>query len=260
MIPKDGSYKKDKSGNEKVAWLNTTTGRLDQYDDHSGELSYLQVAYSTAEIKGCPDVWTFKTCPQCDKMHFTVTDFVTKGNEPFFNLVSEQFYMLDTCAFLPHIRRGIHPLMQEAAMNVDGDARQSLLNGWDRPRREGEEKGICQPPGDALELSWDAPRELPVLRLKFDPDYSRRSISDNAKMRIFAQKLLTGFDFVPVRPAATMAKGFVIYADGKEIFRTEKNEQSFVKIPLHVQAQKLRILWTASYGAKICLHSLDFMD
>jgi len=93
MIPKDGSYKKDKSGNEKVAWLNATTGRLDQYDDHTGEHGYLQVAYSTAEIKGRPDVWTFKTCPQCDKMHFAATDFVTKGNEPFFNLVSEQFYI-----------------------------------------------------------------------------------------------------------------------------------------------------------------------
>ena len=171
-----------------------------------------------------------------------------------------QKILLDAGAFLPHIKRDIHPLMLEASMNVEEQVRLSLLNGWDRPRQEGEEKGLLQTPGDALELSWDAPREIPVLRLKFDPDYSRFSVSDNAKMRVFAQKLHTGFDFAPVRPAGTVAKGFVVYADGEEIFRTEKNEQSFVKIPLHVQAQKLRILWTASYGKKVGLHSVDFLD
>ena len=92
IIPDDGTY--ERSGNEKVAWLNTVTGRLDVYNDHSGEPGYLHVAYcSSAEVKGRPDVWTFKTCPKCDKQHFEATDFVTKGNEPFFNLVSEQFYI-----------------------------------------------------------------------------------------------------------------------------------------------------------------------
>lgn len=91
IIPDDGTY--ERSGNEKVAWLNTVSGRLDVYSDHTGEPGYLQVAFCSSEIRGRPDIWTFKTCPKCDKQHFEATDFVTKGNEPFFNLVSEQFYI-----------------------------------------------------------------------------------------------------------------------------------------------------------------------
>ncbi|MDR1706371.1 MAG: DEAD/DEAH box helicase [Prevotella sp.] len=91
IIQNDGSYKR--SGDQKVAWLNTIIGRLDEFNDHTGESDFIQVAYCDTEIKGRPDAWTFKTCPKCEKQHFVATDFKTKGNEPFFNLVSEQFYV-----------------------------------------------------------------------------------------------------------------------------------------------------------------------
>ena len=91
IVPPDGTRKKNKE--EHLAWLNAFSGRIDCYDDHSGDDGYLQVIYCSAEIKGRPNVWTFKTCPHCDKLHFAATDFKTKGNEPFFNLISEQFYV-----------------------------------------------------------------------------------------------------------------------------------------------------------------------
>ena len=92
VLPNDGSYRR--TGDEKIAWINSITGRLDQYNDHSGDPGYIQVAYCDGtKIKGKPDIWTFKTCPKCRKQHFAATDFSTKGNEPFFNLVSEQFYV-----------------------------------------------------------------------------------------------------------------------------------------------------------------------
>lgn len=90
-IPDDSSFKR--SGEVKVVWLNTVTGRLDEFSDHTGEREYIRVAYCTAEASEHPGVWTFKTCPKCEKQHFAATDFFTKGNEPFFNLVSEQFYV-----------------------------------------------------------------------------------------------------------------------------------------------------------------------
>ena len=91
IIPGDNSFKLKKE--IKDAWLNTYTGRLDYFKDHSGEDGFLFVAYSVTEVKGRPNIWTFKSCPKCEKRHFMATDFVTKGNEPFFNLVSEQFYV-----------------------------------------------------------------------------------------------------------------------------------------------------------------------
>lgn len=90
-IPNDGTFKKKKD--VVVGWLNTLAGRVDYYNDHTGENGFLHVAYCTAESKGRPDTLTFKSCPKCEKNRFNATDFITKGNEPFFNIVSEQFYV-----------------------------------------------------------------------------------------------------------------------------------------------------------------------
>ena len=91
IVPNDGSFNRKKE--DKVGWLNTISGKLDLFHDHSGDDGFLHVAFSITEIKGRPNQWVFKTCPKCEKRNFTATDFVTKGNEPFFNLVSEQFYV-----------------------------------------------------------------------------------------------------------------------------------------------------------------------
>lgn len=91
IIPNDGSFKKKKD--MVVGWLNTLAGRMDCYNEHTGENGFLHVAYCTAESKGRPDTLTFKSCPKCEKNRFNATDFITKGNEPFFNIVSEQFYV-----------------------------------------------------------------------------------------------------------------------------------------------------------------------
>lgn len=91
IIPNDGTFKKKKD--MVVGWLNTLAGRVDYYNDHTGENGFLHVAYCTAEAKGHPDTLTFKSCPKCEKNRFNATDFITKGNEPFFNIVSEQFYV-----------------------------------------------------------------------------------------------------------------------------------------------------------------------
>lgn len=91
IIPNDGTFKKKKD--MVVGWLNTLAARVDYYNDHIGENGFLHVAYCTAESKGHPDNLTFKNCPKCEKNRFNATDFITKGNEPFFNIVSEQFYV-----------------------------------------------------------------------------------------------------------------------------------------------------------------------
>ncbi len=92
LIPRDGSFKPTK--NMYTAYLNALTGHLDIYsgEEDVGECC-IRVAYSEMKVKGKPELLTFGTCPKCDKLRFEATDFVIKGNEPFFNLVSEQFYI-----------------------------------------------------------------------------------------------------------------------------------------------------------------------
>lgn len=87
----DESYRRDKK--HKVAWLNSITGKLDT-DDHNEGDGFIQVVYtseSSSQAASGLKVNTFKNCPKCGKANFHATDFSTKGNEPFYNLVSEQF-------------------------------------------------------------------------------------------------------------------------------------------------------------------------
>lgn len=86
----DKSYKKVKD--HLVSWLDSVTGKLYSDDSHSEEDGFIRLAYASKEIKGKPGIWTFSSCPKCGKRKLNATDFITKGNEPFFNLVSEQFY------------------------------------------------------------------------------------------------------------------------------------------------------------------------
>lgn len=171
-----------------------------------------------------------------------------------------QRLLMDDGAFLPHLRREPSSLTKRARLNISEPERQQLLNGWERPRNEVEENGIRQTIGDSLIFTFEEPQTIGILRLQLDPDFERLSISDNAKMRIFAQKLHTGKDFRPVRVANTIVKAFAVYADGVEVARIEDNFRSLVFVPLLVKTKELRIEWLASHGAEdVHLFSADLM-
>ncbi len=88
IIPEDGKY--EKSNDIKVGWLDTYSGKLCFDDSHADDEGFLHVVYHNKELKGKPGVLAFNKCPKCGKTHMNASDFVTKGNESFYNLVSEQ--------------------------------------------------------------------------------------------------------------------------------------------------------------------------
>lgn len=88
IIPNDVQFKPKKD--VKTGWLNSIAGRIEFDDKHAFEPQYMHVAVSMNSSKSSPNIYTFSTCPRCGKMHLHTTDFSTKGNEPFFHLVSEQ--------------------------------------------------------------------------------------------------------------------------------------------------------------------------
>ena len=171
-----------------------------------------------------------------------------------------QKILMDDGMFLPHILREPSALTKEARLNLSDADRAVLLNGMERPRIKTGENAIVQSVGDSLCFSFDVPKKVGTLRLQFDPDFERMSISDNRKMRIFAMKLHTGKDFVPVRIANTIVKEFAVFADGKEIARVENNYRSLVKVPLNVTAKEICVKWIATNGAKdVRLFSADLL-
>lgn len=76
--------------NSVVGYLDSKTGMLFHEESHEGEKNFLKVLisdYLDNEI----NKFTFLTCPNCGKDNNKITPFVTRGNEPFANIVKEQF-------------------------------------------------------------------------------------------------------------------------------------------------------------------------
>lgn len=92
ILPKNSSYEKKEK--EEYIWLNSKTGffQLDMPEEKELD-EYLRLVYSREDIKnGGKGPLLFSNCPKCQKTHLKVTDFRTKGNDPFYNLAVEQFY------------------------------------------------------------------------------------------------------------------------------------------------------------------------
>ena len=181
--------------------------------------------------------------------------------------VSEQYlsllqkWLLDDGVFLPHIPRPVSPLTKAAALNLPDDRRQALENGWERPRGNYDENCISLCPGECLTFTFPSPRYIAGLRLRFDPDYSRQSISDNAKMRLFCMKLHTGKDFRPVRVAATLPRELVVYADGREVCRVKENYRALLRLPLRVAAKQIRVELVSTNGVeRIRIFGADLLE
>ncbi len=93
------SRKIEKSKNTRFGYLNAITGRLYEDDTYRDKEGFIFVSYENKAQKDKPDMLTYYNCPKCGKSHFNVSDFVTKGNEPFYNIVSEQLRMQPQTVF-----------------------------------------------------------------------------------------------------------------------------------------------------------------
>ncbi|MDD2285033.1 MAG: DEAD/DEAH box helicase [Paludibacter sp.] len=93
IVPEDGVYiKKDSTKDTShEGWLDPFTGILHRNKKtFRNKEGYLHVLFTLEEP--IPGKYTFKSCPKCgtrlDKI--VLSDFGTKGNEPFYNIVSSQ--------------------------------------------------------------------------------------------------------------------------------------------------------------------------
>ena len=169
--------------------------------------------------------------------------------------------LMDSGVFLPHLIRTPSETVRSAKLNLRDADREILLNGRERPCSYEGENSIEQRAGETLTLSWDEPQKIGTLRLQLDPDFTRKTVSDNAKMRIYAMKLHTGKDFKPVRVAGTLPKAFDVYADGKLVWRETDNFRSLVMIPIDITASKLRIEWIEGRSDDAFrLYSVDILE
>lgn len=164
----------------------------------------------------------------------------------------------DDGCWLPFSTREIPALSREARLSISDDERELLFNGLERPDEQQTVNYITLPVGGELTFEWDSPRELHELRVMFDLDFSRMSVSPNKKMRVFAQKSCTGLDFEPVKVASTLVKRLRVEADGREIYSADELHHSLFRLPLDVTAQRLTLHFDETWGAEdVHLFSCD---
>lgn len=169
-----------------------------------------------------------------------------------------QQYLLNDGVFLPGVTRVIPELTRLAKVNITDEEKRMLFNGIDRPRDENQQNSILLEKQGCLDFAYDIPVEIHKIRIQFDLDYSRQSVSVNKKMRWFAQKLNQGLDFQPMQVAATLVKSFEVYADGELVYQTDKNYHSLVKIPVNRKAKNISIRFKETWGSeKVNLFACD---
>ncbi len=203
------------------------------------------------------------TCALLGQAMGTAASICVNENETphtvYLNKIAElQKKLKDAGCWLPGQVREIPEISRKAALNISDCDKAVLFNGEERPGLNDEQNFIELAPGSELSFDFGTEKELNSLRLYFDPDFSRESISVNKKIRVFAQHSSKGLDFRPVNVAATLVKSFEVYADGEKIFETDKNHNSLVRIPLGRSARRVSIRFGEAWNCpKIHVYSCD---
>jgi len=76
--------------NYKTIVVDSKTGYIYPDLSRDGEEGCITLYYNAKIEQSRPDIRSFWICPKCQRSQTTVTDFSTKGNDPFFNIVSKQ--------------------------------------------------------------------------------------------------------------------------------------------------------------------------
>ncbi|MBO7175805.1 MAG: FAD-dependent oxidoreductase, partial [Clostridia bacterium] len=179
----------------------------------------------------------------CVNYGLTPRQIFTEGKVP-----ELQAKLMDAGCYLPWHTREIPAISREAKLNLSEEQKALLHNGIERTDKNNTINYVTLNIGDEITYDFGKPTALHELRLMFDPDFSRKSISKNVKMRTFAQRSSIGFDFDGVHIAKTLVKDFEVYMDDKLVFSTDNNYHSLVRLPLEGTASKLTVKFLATRG------------
>ncbi|GHU55255.1 hypothetical protein AGMMS49975_16810 [Clostridia bacterium] len=92
-------YKRKGKNPAKPCYLDSKSGFIYFGDDSArSHPDILKLYYSDHTDKSSPDIMTFATCPHCQHIlnKLPLTDFSTKGNQSFYNIVKAQFNAQDS--------------------------------------------------------------------------------------------------------------------------------------------------------------------
>jgi len=160
-----------------------------------------------------------------------------------------QSKLMDAGCYLPGHTREIPELSRLAKLNLTSSDRKLLFNGIERPDKDMAVNYIECELGKPIEYSFVKNIYVNELRILFDPDFSRMSISQDGNIRVFTQKCNTSYDFEPVKVAATLVKSFSVFLDGNLVYSTDNNYNSRFCLHLGCMVKNISVRFDKTWGA-----------
>lgn len=170
-----------------------------------------------------------------------------------------QTALMDDGVWIPGMTRPLSEALLSAECSLDPERYALLTDGWERPEKENSHC-VKLEPGETLSFTFREPVDIEKLRLVFDPDFSRKSLSPHVKMQLFAARCNIGADYVGIVPAATLVKSFEVIADGETVFSTDTNHRALVFVDVKREVSRLELIFTSTWGSETAhLFSVDIM-
>ncbi|MBQ2709537.1 MAG: FAD-dependent oxidoreductase [Clostridia bacterium] len=164
----------------------------------------------------------------------------------------QRMLMEDDC-WLPHLRREPSALTKRAKLTCEYGDGSALTNGLDR-RVWGNDNGYFGRLYRPITFTFDAPEYVAGMRLVLDSDLDRENCEGNPDLQRIPMPLFKGraYNNTTFGFPRTMLRAFrVEVCEGGEwrtAFETEENYQRFVRIPLDVTAEAVRLIPLSTYG------------
>lgn len=165
-----------------------------------------------------------------------------------------QKLLMDDDCFLPHFVREPSEISKKAELTCEWGDCSALLSGIDR-RIWGNDNGYYARLNRPITYTFSEPTEISGVRIVLDSDLDREQIDGNPDlmripMPLFFRKDYGGTTFGFPR---TMLRSFRIEArnrlgEWETVFETESNYQRFVKIPLELNTDGIRLIPLSTYA------------
>jgi hypothetical protein len=162
--------------------------------------------------------------------------------------------LVEDYCFLPGFKRPTPALTKLARHNLTAAQAAVLFDGFERISADGTPHSIALAPGQAIEFSFDKKATVRQLRIVFDPDYSRQSITPFVRIQKFAMRSHIGQDFQLLRMPAAMARRFTVEVDNgngqyRPIHRSEANHRDLFTLPVNEEITRMRIVFESAWSA-----------
>ena len=169
-------------------------------------------------------------------------------------LAELQAALRDDDCWLPFTQRTADPMTLSARLSAERPAARlkNLRNGHDRPVGD-DDNGARIELGTYVELTLPAPRALRELRVVFDSDLTRESVTGDSVLRAYPTLCNIPYNMEPFGFPQTMVRLFEVSARvggvWRVVHRGDGNIQRLVKIPLGVTADAVRLTPLTTWGA-----------